>query len=184
MVKKLFRGVVAAGLLLPVIAGAQVNNEAYRDYFLVGQFGEVCTMCEVVVLCERGLAVPVYERIPDSGDFTLYYIQTRTFWSQIATIWEWFVRNFSSNALAEQGHTRPVWIYEVGDGKWSGPEIIDGRFILDPGVIELDGFSIDRVDRAWLQEGQPTGFCQRLPLWESIEVFEAHATDMREAGED
>ena len=28
-------------------ATAQVNIDAYRDYFLVGQFGEVCTMCAI-----------------------------------------------------------------------------------------------------------------------------------------
>jgi hypothetical protein len=34
------------------IAHAQVNSDAYRDYFLIGQFGEVCTLWEAVVLCE------------------------------------------------------------------------------------------------------------------------------------
>jgi|TARA_B110000881_G_C18298132_1_gene375611 hypothetical protein len=29
-----------------------VNSDAYRDYFLIGQFGEVCTLWEAVVLCE------------------------------------------------------------------------------------------------------------------------------------
>ncbi len=41
---------LAAGIVLlcsgPVLA--QINLEAYRDYFLVGPYGEVCTMCEVV----------------------------------------------------------------------------------------------------------------------------------------
>ena len=42
---------LAVGIVLlcswPVFA--QINIEAYRDYFLVGQYGEVCTMCEMVV---------------------------------------------------------------------------------------------------------------------------------------
>src|SRR5210317_1358986 len=85
---------------------AQVNMDAYRDYFLVGQFGEVCTMCEVTVLCEAGSELPADDAVPTGGDFTLYHLQTRTFWSQISTIWEWFISNFRQDELAARGHTR------------------------------------------------------------------------------
>ena len=68
------------------VAHAHVNSDAYRDYFLIGQFGEVCTMCEAAVLCEDGSISPTYVGIPAEDDFTLYCIQTRTFWSQVPTI--------------------------------------------------------------------------------------------------
>jgi hypothetical protein len=53
----------SVGIAIPLLvawlwvgqAEAQVKIDRYRDYFLVGQFGEVCTMCEVIVLCEAGL---------------------------------------------------------------------------------------------------------------------------------
>lgn len=168
---------MVAGFLAIAPAIAQVNIDAYRDYFLVGQFGEVCTMCQVVVLCETGTAPPGDERVPESGDFTLYHLQYRTFWSQVATIWEWFIANFTQNALAARGHTRPVHVYSVTGGKWSGPEIIEGRLILDPGVLEFGAYNIDRIDRSWqnAETGAKVGFCSRLSLWESLESIESRA---------
>ncbi|MDG2155479.1 MAG: hypothetical protein P8M26_06010 [Gammaproteobacteria bacterium] len=171
------RGVFLGGLIcaLSVVAQAQVNSDAYRDYFLMGQFGEVCTMCEVVVLCEEGAVSPSYERIPAEGDFTVYYIQTRTFWSQISTIWEWFIANFRTDALAARGHTRPVWVYEINDSTWSAPEVIAGRLILEPGVIELGDKRIERVKAEWQQDNVVLGYCQRMPLWESIDAINDNA---------
>ncbi|MDP6435814.1 MAG: hypothetical protein QF803_04240 [Gammaproteobacteria bacterium] len=159
---------------IPVIS--QVNNPAYADYFLVGRFGEICTMCEAIVLCETGVQAKQYERVPEAGDFTIYHLQTRTFWSQVATIWEWFVRNFDSNSLAQSGHTRPVNVYEITGGLWSGPEALEAHIALEPAIIEIGRYTIDRVERAWLDStaSTPTGYCQRMPLWESLEIINRH----------
>jgi len=157
-------------------AQAQVNIDAYRDYFLVGQFGEVCTMCEVTVLCQAGDQPPSDTAIPETGSFTVYHIQTRTFWSQISTIWEWFIANFSADSLAARGHTRPVHVYSVTDGVWAPQEVIEGRLVLDPGVIEFGEYTINRVSSAWESEGgAPSGYCSRLPLWDALEVISDHA---------
>ena len=155
-------------------AMAQVNLDAYRDYFLVGQFGEVCTMCEVTVLCERAAQPPADIEIPGYGTFTVYHIQTRTFWSQVSTIWEWFIANFSADSLASRGHTRPVHVYKVTDGEWAPGEVIEGRMVLEPGVLEFGDYNIDRVTQAWQQAdtGAAVGFCTRLPLWDALEVIE------------
>ena len=154
----------------PVIG--QVNSEKYRDLFLVGDFGEVCTMCEIIVLCENAGEVPTHESLPAEGDFTLYHLQTRTFWSQISTIWEWFIANFSSESLA-QGHDRPVWIYTSANKTWSGPEIVDAWIALEPPLLTFGNKTIDRRDQAWLNadDATPVGYCQRLPLWESLEII-------------
>jgi hypothetical protein len=172
---------ILAALLVALLgtapAAAQVNIDAYRDYFLVGQFGEVCTMCEVIVVCQAGNEPPAEDAMPAAGDFTLYDIQTRTFWSQVSTIWEWFIANFSSDSLAARGHTRPVHEYTVVDGVWSGRQVIDGRLILDPGVLEFGAHTIDRVTRQWQRadSGAAVGYCSRLPLWESLEAITANA---------
>ncbi len=164
-------------LVLSGTASAQVNNPAYANYFLVGQFGEVCTMCEVIVYCSEDIYDTPLEALPEDGSYTVYHLQTRTFWSQVSTIWEWFITNFQQDSLARQGHTRPVWVYEINAGNWSGPEIVEGHLALEPAVITLGDRRIDRVERRWLSgsDNQLEGFCQRMPLWESIEMIEAKA---------
>lgn len=155
-------------------ATAQVNEEKYAGYFLVGRFGEVCTMCEVMVLCEAGAAPPAHGAVPAGGSFTLYHIQTRTFWSQVATIWEWFVSNFSSRPLVG-GHSRPVIVHEVADGAWAAPIAGDMHISLEPPIMTMpDGREIDRVGRRWRQIAPPAdiGYCERLPLWEALAVID------------
>ena len=166
-----------AALSLAVPAPAQVNIDAYRDYFLVGRFGEVCTMCEVVVLCEAGDEKPRDDAVPAAGDFTLYHLQTRTFWSQISTIWEWFIANFAEEDLAARGHARPAHVYEVAAGEWSARKVVEARLVLNPPVIELGGHNINRVSRVWQRAdtGEAIGYCSRLPLWDALESIEASA---------
>lgn len=169
---------VAAGLLALFLVGAasaQINVDAYRDYLLVGQFGELCTMCEAVVLCRE--QEPQGESVPDSGDFALYHLQTRTFWSQMSTIWEWFITNFTQEGLAARGHTRPAHVYRVANGEWSPREVIEARLVLSPGVLRIGEHSIDRVSRAWsnAETGAELGHCARLPLWDALESIEENA---------
>ncbi|WP_101757704.1 hypothetical protein [Oceanicoccus sp. KOV_DT_Chl] len=162
-------------ILFAFPVSAQVNDPKYKDYFLMGRFGEVCTMCEIIVLCEHGEVIPNYESIPGSGTFTLYHIQTRTFWSQVSTIWEWFVKNFSEATLAAKGHTRPVYRYVVTENQWAEQEILQARIILEPGRLEFGEHTIDRVEQSWLDNssGEQLGYCQRLPLWDSLEQINA-----------
>jgi hypothetical protein len=167
---------MAALLMLPLTLPAQVNNPAYADYFLVGRFGEICTMCEAVILCEADSDTRPYDSIPTDGDFTLYHLQTRTFWSQVSTIWEWFITNFDSESLASSGHSRPFIVYTINDGQWSKPRTVDAHVSLDPAVITIGEQSIDRVERRWFDgSGEaPAGYCQRMPLWESLDIIALH----------
>lgn len=174
-VKGLAALLAGVSVLLTGPVSAQINIDAYRDYFLVGQFGEVCTMCEVVVLCAKGDAEPAFDAIPETGSFTVYHLETRTFWSQVSTIWEWFMANFTAESLAASGHARPVNVYNVTDGIWAAPRTLEARVILDPGVLEFGDRHINRVDRSWLDaaSAEPLGYCQRLPLWESLDRINA-----------
>ena len=169
--------IVAAFLIAPVPGIGQVNNPAYADYLLVGQFGEICTMCEAIVLCENANAETRRENIPADGSFTLYHLQTRTFWSQIATIWEWFITNFDPDSLAVAGHRRPVMVYTVTDGSWSKPQTLEAHVSLDPATIVIGDDAIDRIESRWLRGAamRPAGFCQRLPLWDSLETIAAQS---------
>jgi hypothetical protein len=168
---------LAAALLAPGPAVAQVNDPRFANYFLVGQFGEVCTMCQVTVLCQAEAVPAVVEAVPESGDFTLYVLNTRTFWSQVSTIWEWFISNFSSAPLVG-GHDRPVTVYTVAGGAWSPPAERMAHISLEPALLTVDdGLEIDRVERRWQRTGtgEPLGYCARLPLWNTLEVIAARA---------
>jgi len=169
------RRILCALLLVICISPAfsQVNSEKYRGLFLVGEFGEICTMCEVTILCETGNQVPTFNSIPSAGSFTLYHLQTRTFWSQIATIWEWFIANFNSESLAP-GHSRPVKVYAVESGTWSGHTTIEAQIALEPPVLTLGEHLVDRTNQAWMTAGDaiPLGYCQRMPLWDSLDIIE------------
>jgi hypothetical protein len=171
--------IVAAVLTMAAPVRAQVNIDAYSDYFLVGRFGEVCTMCEVVVLCQAGESPPREDAVPPDGDFSLYHLQTRTFWSQMSTIWEWFISNFTAEDLAARGHTRPVHVYRVAEGQWLSKEIVEARLVLDPGILEFGDRNIDRISRAWSRAdtGAEVGYCSRLPLWDALESIEANAPE-------
>lgn len=153
---------------------AQVDESRFADLFLVGQFGEVCTMCEIMVLCESGAAVPAHGAIPAGGSFTLYHIQTRTFWSQVSTIGEWFLAIFGAQPLVA-GHSRPVIVHAVNESAWAPPARGELHISLDPPVIVMpDGREIDRVDRRWRRTEPPAGlgYCERLPLWDALEVID------------
>lgn len=115
--------------------------------------------------------------MPPGGDFTLYHLQKHTFWSQMGTIWEWFVSNIRQDGLAARGHTRPVHVYRVKSGAWSPREIIEGRLLLAPGLLEFGDHNIDRISRAWSGANTDAafGFCSRLPLWDAFESIEANA---------
>ena len=167
-----------AGLLALLFAGgpatAQVNSPEYDDYFLVGEFGEICTMCEVAVLCENGDRVPEHAAVPASGDFTLYHIQTRTFWSQVSTIWEWFLSNFSPGSV--DGHTRPVHVHRVNDGQFAPMKVVEARVTLEEPYIDMGDVRIERVQRQWQTgDGQRLGYCQQLPLWETLDAIAARS---------
>ena len=143
---------------------------------MVGEFGELCTMCEAIILCEQSAETPMHESIPKQGEFTLFYIQTRTFWSQMGTIWEWFIANFDTETLA-QGHSRPVWVYTVTQGSWQGPELKEAHMALEPPYITIGDELIMRSNRRLMHKDQveTVGYCQRLPLWNSIEAINENA---------
>jgi len=168
---------VAAVQLASGTAVAQVNDPRFRNYFLVGEFGEMCTMCEVAFACQASDLPPAMKAVPASGDFTLYMVQTRTFWSQVSTIWEWFISNFSSRPLVS-GHERPVIEYVVTNGTWTLPTYHTMRVSLEPARLTMDsGVEVDRVNRRWQRSGtgEELGFCSRLPLWETLGVIEERA---------
>jgi hypothetical protein len=167
---------LAALLFAAAPALAQVNDPRFANYFLVGQFGEVCTMCEVAVLCQAGEVPAAAPAVPADGDFTLYLLRTRTFWSQVSTIYDWFISNFTSAPLVG-GHDRPVTVWTVTGGRWSAPVERMAHISLEPALLTVDdGLEIERIERRWQRTGgEPLGRCGRLPLWDTLDVIAARA---------
>ena len=140
------------------------------ELLLYSQFGEFCTMCEATLVCTDEL-VGADDSFLDNESYVLIHLKTRTFWSQISTIWEFFIRNFDGYEV--KGHSRPAILYYSQDGKWSDIEITNARISVDPNLIKMKQFVIDRVSREWsTQEYQSLGSCKRLPLWKTLEYID------------
>lgn len=157
-------------LILLSLEVSSQNSVIQEELLLYSQFGEFCTMCEAVLLCEEG-EEKSYNFIPNTGNFTLYHLRTRTFLSQISTIWEFFIKNFDGYEI--KGHKRPVNIITIDSNQWSKSMTSDAEISIDPGLIYIEDRMINRVNNEWMNNANESiGFCYRLPLWASIEKIE------------
>ena len=155
------------GLPAPSALGETVQPQEYM--LLNSRFGELCSMCEAMVLCT--------EHGPDGSPqppATLLHFQTKTFWGQVRTIWEYLIRWVAPVS----GNTRPVYLYvEQADSSGrlaSDAHVLSADFSLDPPLIRLDDRQIERWSGQWLDAGgEVVGQCRRLPLRETLEVIKA-----------
>jgi len=166
-------------VLVMAWAAPQAARGAEEFPLLMNKFGELCTMCEAMLFCAPGdvVAVGVADLSrPDIGPYTLYHFRTKTFWGQVATIGKYLAKWVSPIVREE----RPVAIHTVGPGGIGGPahRVAEGTasLSLEPLLIEVDGWRIDRQSRAWQpDQGSPVGSCARLPLRETLGVLKEHA---------
>ena len=157
-------------LILLSLEVSSQNSVIQEELLLYSQFGEFCTMCEAVLLCEES-EEKSYNFIPNTGNFTLYHLRTRTFLSQISTIWEFFIKNFDGYEI--KGHKRPVNIITIDSNQWSKSMTSDAEISIDPGLIYIEDRMINRVNNEWMNNANESiGFCYRLPLWASIEKID------------
>ncbi len=168
-------GIVALVITISLLySTAEVEAGDESSLLLYSQFGEFCTMCEAVLLCENTNTKDVHKALPQSGQFTLYHLKPRTFWSQISTIWEFFIKNFNDDAV--KGHRRPVSIIKVDENNWSHPRVGAAQISIDPNTIYIEEKMIDRENNQWIEldTHNHIGYCYRLPLWESLEIIAKH----------
>lgn len=134
----------------------------WGDYpLLMSQFGELCTMCEAYLRCTPG---------PDAADTgraeTLYFFETKTFWGQIATIWDYFAMWFDP-VTSEK---RPATIYRVATPD-SADAVVPTETYLSviDAKIEIDGTWINRESGEWFTaEDSKIGMCSRKGIGESM----------------
>ena len=90
-------------------------------------------------------------------------------WSQIATIWEFFIRNLMviSQRTFKTGNTL------FRNGNWFDAETTTAEISIDPNLIKIKQFVIDRETQDWIDhKEQMIGSCIRLPLWETLEYID------------
>ena len=163
MTKKYF---VLIFLMIVLDAHAQEMKSKTNELLLYSQFGEFCTMCEATLVCAEG-ENNIDDTFLDRESYLLIHLQTRTFWSQIATIWEFFIRNFDDYQV--KGHSRPVNIYSSEKGNWLSIDITTAEISVDPNLIKMKQFLIDRETQNWINHKEEIiGSCKRLPLWETL----------------
>ena len=167
MAKKYF---VLIFFIMILDAQAQEIKSENSELLLYSQFGEFCTMCEATLVCidEKN---KINDAFLDHESYLLIHLETRTFWSQIATIWEFFIRNFDGYQV--KGHSRPAILYSSEMGNWFDAETTTAEISIDPNLIKIKQFVIDRGTQDWIDHKEKKiGSCARLPLWETLEYID------------
>lgn len=155
---------VAFTVLLAQASLSAAQPRSTEHLLLGSEFGEFCTMCEAFLLCSREHNAS-YERLPADGNYTLYYFPTRSFWQQIATIWEWFKMMF----VPMNTHNRPLQVTVSRDGQRDISQA-ETTFSIEPARIYVPQAYIDRNNGQWHDaQHNPIGQCQRLPLWQTLD---------------
>ena len=145
---------------------------------LASQFGELCTMCEATVVCRsvreaNGSGASFELDSLSDASFVLYHFRTKTFWGQIATIWDYFARWFDPVTSEE----RPVDIYRQ---RSDAGVVVRQASLTETAYLSkadaqifVQGRRIDRWTGEWAHEsGAPLGTCVRTDLRETLPFIE------------
>ena len=130
---------------------------------LMSQFGEICTMCVAYLQCR-----PKQTDETAGENFALYYFETKSFWGQIATIWDYFAVWFDPVT----SETRPATIYRFSSDANGNVRIPTNAYLsVADAKIEIDNTWIDRDTSEWYSDsGENIGSCRRLGIPESIHM--------------
>jgi hypothetical protein len=171
--------VLSLVIAMTTLAGPGARAQEQQYLLLMNRFGELCTMCEAVVLCAAGDVPPADVADlarPGIGPFTIYHFRTKTFWGQVATIWDYLIR-WVEPVIREE---RPVRIYRVGaDGAAGSGRSLEERMAnlsIDPPLLDIGDRRINRQSGAWeTPRGQAVGSCARLPIREGLGFVTSHS---------
>lgn len=152
------RGLLIATALLALSGLARPENDTAARQLLATKFGELCTMCEGFLKC-RVDATPL-----PADDLTVYHVEIKDFWQQVATIGDWFGFMFR-NTQDERRHLA-VYTRAAGPGGRTVRVVLpdqEARLSLQRARIDVPGGWIDRKSGAWHREGvAEPGQCSAL----------------------
>lgn len=117
----------------------------------------LCTTCDDFLQCRA-------EPDSESVEFTLYRLREKTFWAQVATIWDYLIQSIRPKTA----DTRPLSIYrqQAVDGQIVRQTLQEGeraRVDMVTGMISLPDSRIDMRNGEWRDlRGEVNGFCSAM----------------------
>lgn len=173
-----FKRVLAVWTLYLIVGGAILSPPAtaqdlppevitpdWSSYpLLMSEFGELCTMCEAYLRCTPDPTTDAADRAE-----TLYFFRTKTFWAQIATIWDYFALWFDPVTSQE----RPATIYRIAAPQTDDAVIQTMTYLSEEAArIEIDNSWVDRNSGEWFtMDDTKIGMCDRRPIGESMDAI-------------
>lgn len=140
---------LAAALLLGACsrgpAPVQIDELSIRINLL-------CTTCDDFVQCRASAATDA---------FTLYRLREKSFWAQIATIWDYLIQSVQRKTSDRRPLT--VYVEETGQRRVLSDAGVAGVDMVS-GLISVPGSLIDMRDGSWRSpQGEVLGRCATLP---------------------
>ncbi|MBM4212953.1 MAG: hypothetical protein FJ179_04470 [Gammaproteobacteria bacterium] len=154
MKRKCERWLVLALIALLTLTGCDRGAAPLSTESLQIRINLLCTTCDDFLRCERAADVGRDEV------YRLYRLREKSFWAQIATIWDYLVQWLRRKT----SDSRPLTIYE-NDGHQKRVALEEGRARVDmaAGLITLPDSSIDMRSAEWRTlTGELQGRCLTL----------------------
>ena len=146
----------AAGLAaLLALAGCERGAAPLPPEALQIRINLLCTTCDDFLRCERSVVVA------GTNVYTLYRLREKSFWAQIATIWDYLIQSLQRKTSDQ----RPLTVYAEQNGlrvvrSTTGAARVD----LVSGLIRLPDSLIDLRDGSWRSlQGEVLGGCVSMP---------------------
>lgn len=139
-----------------VLSGCSQPSTPQVTAPLVIDIEELCTQCVEVLRCDG-----------DEINTTVYVMHKKSFWAQIATIWDYLVQVVGTKTE----DFRDVTQYVYTDDSTRITSSTKGRARLDVWLrrIELPDSIVDETNASWTDPaGQALGACVHLPRVEGI----------------
>lgn len=146
-------GWLACVMVWGLMGCAQPTGSADESYAI--KFNLYCTTCDDFLQCR-----PEADRSVASDHYTLYRLQAKSVWGQIATIWDYLIARIRPKI----SDSRPLTIYEDFNGqKRVRIEGAEAQVNLKTSTIVLPDSRIDMRDGHWhTADGGVLGRCEAM----------------------